>query len=154
LKSGYAGGSPIRAYNKLAPADLERLQAIVGSDQVIFDDPDRLEPYSHDEVADPAYACMPAVVVKPASAVEISAVLKMANLRSIPVTPRGAGSGLSGGAVPACGGILLSTERMNRILEIDHENLIAVLEPGVITNDFNNEVQKEGLFFCWLPHES
>ncbi|MDZ4132424.1 MAG: FAD-linked oxidase C-terminal domain-containing protein [Dethiobacteria bacterium] len=141
----------MKEYKKLTHADLEVLQAIVGIDQVIFDDPQRIEPYSHDEVADPAYACMPAVVIKPASAVEISAVLKMANLRSIPVTPRGAGSGLSGGAVPACGGILLSTERMNRILEIDHENLIAVLEPGVITNDFNNEVQKEGLFFAGYP---
>lgn len=141
----------MKEYKKLTSADLEELQAIVGADQVIYDDLERIEPYSHDEVADSAYACMPAVVIKPASVDEISAVVKMANRENIPVTPRGAGSGLSGGAVPSCGGILLSTERMNHILEIDHENMIAVLEPGVITNDFNNEVQKEGLFFAGYP---
>ncbi len=102
-------------------------------------------------MADLDYAHMPEVVVKPRTAEEISAIMKMANEEMIPVTPRGAGSGLSGGAVPAKGGILLSTERMNKVLEIDKNNLIAVLEPGVITNDFNNEVQKEGLFFAGYP---
>ncbi|MGM0651864.1 MAG: lactate racemase domain-containing protein [Bacillota bacterium] len=94
---------------------------------------------------------MPEVVVKPSSAEELSAILKLANREMIPVTPRGAGSGLSGGAVPLSGGILVSTERMNKIIEIDKKNLIAVLEPGVITNDFNDEVQKENLFFAGYP---
>ena len=130
---------------------VEELSRIVGREHLIYDDPEKLEPFSHDEVAEKRYAKMPEVVVKPATAEEVSAVLKLANRELIPVTPRGAGSGLSGGAVPLMGGILLSTERMNKLLEIDKNNLIAVLEPGVITNDFNNEVQKEGLFFAGYP---
>lgn len=138
-------------YNKPDQSVIKTLRSIVGPEHVIFDDQSRLEPYAHDEVADPAYAAMPAVVVKPRSAEEIAAVLKLANRENIAVTPRGAGSGLSGGAVPVQGGIVLSTERMNSILEIDRENMIALLEPGVITNDFNNEVRKEGLFFAGYP---
>ena len=130
---------------------VEELSRIVGKEHVIFDDPEKLEPFSHDEVAEKSYAKMPEVVVKPATSEEVSAVLKLANRELVPVTPRGAGSGLSGGAVPLMGGILLSTERMNKVLEIDKDNLVAVLEPGVITNDFNNEVQKEGLFFAGYP---
>lgn len=129
----------------------EELSGIVGPDFVIFDDAEKLEPFSHDEVADKCYARMPEVVVKPASAEELSSILKLANREMIPVTPRGAGSGLSGGAVPLSGGILVSTERMNKIIEVDKKNLIAVLEPGVVTNDFNDEVQKEGLFFAGYP---
>ena len=130
---------------------VEELSRIVGKEYVIFGDPEKLEPFSHDEVAEKRYAKMPEVVVKPATSEEVSAVLKLANRELVPVTPRGAGSGLSGGAVPLMGGILLSTERMNKVLEIDKDNLVAVLEPGVITNDFNNEVQKEGLFFAGYP---
>ncbi len=141
----------MESYNKPVKAVIEELCSIVGSDQVIFDDDSKLEPYAHDEVADPGYAAMPEVVVKPRTTDEISAIIKLANREKIAVTPRGAGSGLSGGAVPIRGGIVLSTERMNRILEIDRENMIALLEPGVITNDFNNEVMKEGLFFAGYP---
>lgn len=130
---------------------VEKLVRIVGKGNIIFGDPEKLEPFSHDEVAEKRYAKMPEVVVKPATSDEVSAVLKLANRELVPVTPRGAGSGLSGGAVPLMGGILLSTERMNKVLEIDKDNLVAVLEPGVITNDFNNEVQKEGLFFAGYP---
>ncbi len=130
---------------------VEELSRIVGKEYVIFGDPEKLEPFSHDEVAEKRYAKMPEVVVKPVTSEEVSAVLKLANRELVPVTPRGAGSGLSGGAVPLMGGILLSTERMNKVLEIDKDNLVAVLEPGVITNDFNNEVQKEGLFFAGYP---
>ena len=139
------------SYKNISPAIILELKSIVGEDQVIYGDHEKMKPYSHDEVADPAYAMMPAVVIKPANTAEVAAVMKLANREMIPVTPRGAGSGLSGGAVPLHGGILLSTERMNRVLEIDRDNLIAVLEPGVITNDFNNEVQKEGLFFAGYP---
>lgn len=138
-------------YNLVDTDVIEELKKIVGLNNIIFGNAEKLKQYSHDEIAGQKYARMPEVVVKPASAEEISAIMKLADFYKIPVTPRGAGSGLSGGAVPVLGGILLSTERMNRILEIDRENLIAVLEPGVITNDFNNEVQKEGLFFAGYP---
>ena len=141
----------MKSYQLVNKRIAEELSGIVGPDFVIFDDAEKLEPFSHDEVADKCYARMPEVVVKPASAEELSAILKLANREMIPVTPRGAGSGLSGGAVPLSGGILVSTERMNKIIEVDKKNLIAVLEPGVITNDFNDEVQKEGLFFAGYP---
>ncbi len=138
-------------YNPVTAEIREKLQDIVGEKHLIYSDRDQLVPYSHDEIADPQYASLPEAVVKPASAAEIAALLKLANRELIPVTPRGAGSGLSGGAVPIRGGIVLSTERMNRILEIDKQNLVAVLEPGVITNDFNREAEKEGLFFAGYP---
>jgi glycolate oxidase len=130
---------------------IHALSAIVGSEHLIYGDQEKMAPYSHDEVADRSYARMPAYVVKPGSAAEIAAIMKLANREKIPVTPRGAGSGLSGGAVPVSGGILLSTERLNRILEIDRDNLIAVLEPGVVTSDFNRQLEKEGLFFAGYP---
>ena len=133
-------------HNLVDLAMVEELKKIAGENHVIYNDAEKLESYSHDEVADKHYAGMPEVVVKPASTEEISAIMKLANRKLVPVTPRGAGSGLSGGAVPVSGGVVLSLERMNRILEIDRDNLIAILEPGVISNDFNNEVQKEGLF--------
>ena len=77
--------------------------------------------------------------------------MKLANRERIPVTPRGAGSGLSGGAVPVCGGIVLLTDRMNRILEIDRENMMAVVEPGVITSAINEHVNPLGLFYAGYP---
>ena len=138
-------------YSPVTKEVIEELEKIIGKEYLLFGDDSKMEPYSHDEIADLKYAHMPEVIAMPANAQEISAIMKLANSRRIPVTPRGAGSGLSGGAVPIKGGILLSTERMNKILEIDSQNLIAVLEPGVITNDFNNEVQKEGLFFAGYP---
>ncbi len=139
------------SYQKVEKKDLDFLCGLVGPKNVIYSDHELLKAYSHDEVADPSYASMPEVVVKPAGAEEVSAIMKYANKRRIAVTPRGAGSGLSGGAVPLYGGILLSTERMNRIIEIDCDNMIAILEPGVVTNDFNNELQNEGLFFAGYP---
>ena len=69
----------------------------------------------------------------------------------IPITPRAAGSGLSGGAVPIFGGILLSVERMNNIIEIDDENLMAVVEPGVVTNQLDEALIDHGLFFAGYP---
>jgi glycolate oxidase len=91
------------------------------------------------------------VVVKPIDAEEMSAIMRLANHERIPVTPRGAGSGLSGGAVPAHGGIVLSVERMNRILEIDRENLVVVVEPGVVTNEINATIKDDGLFYAGYP---
>ncbi len=130
---------------------VSQLEAIVGKANVIFADPGRMQDYSHDEVAGAEYAHMPDVVVKPNRAAEISEIMKLANRERIPVTPRGAGSGLSGGAVPVFGGILLSVERMSRILEIDRENMVAVVEPGVVTNNINVAVQEYGLFYAGYP---
>jgi len=138
-------------YNSITPQIVDELKQIVGERNVIYDDIEAMEAYSHDEVAEKHYAHMPDVVLKPASAEQISKIVKLANKYKIPVTPRGAGSGLSGGAVPICGGIVLSVEKMNKILEIDTQNLMAVVEPGVVTNEINNVVKEYGLYYAGYP---
>jgi glycolate oxidase len=138
-------------YQPVTPAITAELRQIVGVRHVLTDDPDRMAAYAHDEVAGEAYAHLPEVVVRPGNAKEISAVMRLANRERVPVTPRGAGSGLSGGAVPVRGGILLATERLNRILEIDRENMVIVVEPGVVTNEINEAVAEHGLFYAGYP---
>jgi len=138
-------------YQPVTPTVVAQLRCIVGEPHVFHDDPERMLDYAHDEVAGAEYTHMPEVVVKPATAAEISDILRLANREVIPVTPRGAGSGLSCGAVPVYGGILLSLERMNRILEIDRENMVVVVEPGVVTNDINDAVEEYGLFYAGYP---
>ena len=96
---------------------------------------------------------MPEALVRPRTAEEIAAIMKLANRERIPVTPRGAGSGLSGGAVPIYGGIVLLCDRMNRILEIDRENMIVVVEPGVVTNEINDAVRRARPVLRRLPDE-
>lgn len=89
----------------------------------------------------------PEAVVFPGTSAEISAILKLAGILKVPVTPRGAGSGMSGGALAVRGGIVLVMTRFNRIHRIDRENLIAVVQPGVVTGIFQKEVEKQGLFY-------
>lgn len=137
-------------YNKVTKKIIDELIQIVGERFVITDEED-MEVYSHDEVAEVEYAHMPEVVVKPRTTEEISEIIKLANREKIPVTPRGAGSGLSGGAVPVYGGIVLSVERMNEILEIDEQNMMVVVEPGVVTNDINERISDMGLFYAGYP---
>jgi len=137
-------------YNPVTPSIVERLAAIVGPQNLIYADPERMLDYAHDESFENEHY-MPEVVVKPATAREVAAIMRLANRELIPVTPRGAGSGLSGGAVPIFGGILLSVGRMNRILEIDLKNLVAVVEPGVITNELSEAVRAHGLFYAGYP---
>ena len=138
-------------FNPVTEEVVSKLKEIVGEKYVIYNDKEKLEEFSHDEVAEKEYHHYPDIVVKPITAQEISKIMKLANEYLIPVTPRGAGSGLSGGAIPEYGGIVLSIERMNKILEIDTKNLIAVVEPGVITNEINKELEKYDLFFAGYP---
>jgi len=138
------------SYAPVTDEVVRELADIVG-ERFVITDREKLEPYSHDEVAEAAYASLPEVVVKPRTAEEVAGIVQLANRRLIPVTPRGAGSGLSGGAVPVCGGIVLATDRMNRILEIDERNLMAVVEPGVVTNEINEQVSRLGLFYAGYP---
>lgn len=138
-------------YQPVTPAIVAQLRAIVGEQYIIYGEPQRMQDYAHDEVSGEEYAHVPEVVVKPNTAAQVSEIIKLANRERIPVTPRGAGSGLSGGAVPVYGGILLSVERMNHILEIDRENMVAVVEPGVVTNDINVAVKDYGLFYAGYP---
>jgi glycolate oxidase len=137
-------------YNPVSRRIVESLVEIAGKKNVVID-PDKLKAYSHDETPADRYGHMPEVVVTPQTTVQVAEVVKLANLELIPVTPRGAGSGLSGGAIPVLGGIVLSLEKMNRILEIDYENMVMVLEPGVVTNDVNEKIAEKGLFFAGYP---
>ncbi|NIA10852.1 MAG: FAD-binding protein [Nitrospiraceae bacterium] len=137
-------------YGEVTSKIVARLKQIVGERNVIYGDADQLESYSHDETGG-LYTAMPNVVVKPTSTEQVSEVMKLANREKIPVTPRGAGSGLAGGAIPLYGGIVLSCEKMDRILEIDKVNLVAVVEPGVITNDLCRRAAEEGLFYAGYP---
>jgi len=138
-------------YNPVTPEIAAELRGIVGEKYVVFEDTERLEPYSHDEVPDPSYAHMPEALVRPRTAEEISAIVKLANCRMIPITPRGAGSGLSGGAVPIHGGIVLLVDRMNEILDVDCKNMMVVVEPGVVTSEINDAVEGSGLFYAGYP---
>lgn len=119
------------------------LKRIVGEKNASFSKED-LVCYSYD-ATNTLYA--PEAVVFPTSAEEISLILKMANSEGFPVIPRGAGTGFSGGSLPVEGGVIVSTERMKKILEIDPDNMIAVVEPGVITWEFQQEVERIGLFY-------
>ena len=131
-------------FNKITVELLSAIKAIVVEDAVITQH-EGMEEYSHDETEDLTY--YPEVVVKPGSAEEVSALMKLCNQHLIPITPRGAGTGLSGGALPIMGGVLLSMERFNRILNIDEENLQATVEPGVITEVFMDTVAEKGLLY-------
>ncbi|MEM3464097.1 MAG: FAD-binding oxidoreductase, partial [Candidatus Bathyarchaeia archaeon] len=130
---------------------VESLKAIVGEEN-IFVDCEISEEYSHDEALT-VKPRLPDILVKPSTTKEVSEVLKFVNEKKIPVTPRGSGTGLSGGCVPIFGGILLSLERMNKILEIDEENHIAVVEAGVILNDLYKAVEARGLYYPIYPGE-
>ncbi len=129
---------------KISEEVISRLNSIVGSGNVLTTQED-MEPYSHDEL--PTLKFMPDVVVKPRTSKEIAGIMKLANELEISVTPRGLGTGLSGGALPIHGGIVISLERMNEILEIDEANMVAVIEPGVIVGDLNKAVEEQGLFY-------
>ncbi|HEX7413350.1 MAG TPA: FAD-binding protein, partial [Bacteroidia bacterium] len=131
-------------YNKITPPILEQLKQIVGQD-FVFTEQDKLEQYGRDETENLLF--MPEVVVKPSTPQQIAEILKIANTHVIPVTPRAAGTGLSGGALPIRGGIILSVERFNKIIDIDERNLQATVEPGVINEVFQNAVAQKGLFY-------
>jgi glycolate oxidase len=131
-------------FSKITPGILSAIKAIVGDSNVITRHDD-IEKYSHDETEDLHY--YPEVAVKPGTPAEISALLKLCNENKIPVTPRGAGTGLSGGALPVMGGISLAMERFNKILLIDEQNLQAIVEPGVITGEFIDAVAEKSLLY-------
>ncbi len=131
-------------FNGITSEVLESLCKIVGS-EYLFTDAETLKNYGHDETEDLSF--LPSVVVKPRKAEEVSEILKICNKENIPLTPRGAGTGLSGGALPVYGGIVLSMERFNQILQVDERNLQATVEPGVINQVFQETVMEKGLFY-------
>jgi glycolate oxidase len=129
---------------QITPELLEQIKSIVGPEYV-FTDEESFEKYGRDETERLHY--YPAVVVKPRKTEEIGALMQLANKHLIPVTPRGAGTGLTGGALPHLGGLVIAMERFNQILEIDERNLQVTTEPGVITEVLQNAVKEKGLFY-------
>ncbi len=134
----------VEKYAKVDLDIVQQLKAIVG-EQYVFADEESLSKYAHDETENLHFP--PEVVVKPRTTEEISQIMKLCNAALIPVTPRGAGTGLAGAALADQGGVLLSTERMNSILKIDERNHQVITEPGVITEVLMEEVKKVGLFY-------
>ena len=123
---------------------ISQLQKIAGREAVLTAKED-LTAYSYDGTT--TWAHMPDVVVLPTTAEQVSQILKLANENRIPVTPRGAGTNLSGGSIPIKGGIVLCTTKMNKILDINKTNLTATVEPGVVLQDLNTALAKQGLFY-------
>ena len=133
----------MKKYTKLSEQDVSFFNPIYGDRMIL--DREQLAEYAHDETED--FIFFPAVVLKPINTDEISKTVKYCNEKGIPVTPSGARTGLSGGSLPVFGGVLLSTEKLNRIIEIDEKNHQVITEPGVITQVLQDRVKEKGLFY-------
>src|SRR5689334_24042176 len=123
------------------------LRKIVG-ERYVLSEPEDVVVYEQDGSI---FQVLPEVVVVPGSAQEIAEIVIAAKQAGVPIVPRGSGTGLAGGAVPAEGGVIISLARLNRILEIDLNNRIAVVEPGVINVEVTQAVAKDGLFYAPDP---
>lgn len=137
-------------YNKLTPDHIAALKAIVGDKNVVTD-PDKLITYSQDEVTDPRYQHMPEAAVFPENKEQVAEIIKLANRELVPVTPRGAGTGLAAGCSPMYGGIVLCLEKMNKIIEVNTEHMYMVVEPGVKTQDVQKAAAEVGLLYAGDP---
>jgi len=122
---------------------IQEIKNIVGKENV-FEDKETRICYSYDATN---LRYLPDLIVYPFNREQISAILKLANEARFPVIPRGAGTGFTGGTLPVEGGVVLVLTKMNRVLQIDPENLVAVVEPGVVTYHLQQEVEKIGLFY-------
>ncbi|HRH45903.1 MAG TPA: FAD-linked oxidase C-terminal domain-containing protein [Pyrinomonadaceae bacterium] len=129
--------------NASNPEVLEKLRQIVGAENILVE-PDKVEPYGADAVKE---KFPPEAVIFPESTAQMVAILKLANEYLFPVTARGGGVGYSGGAVPVDGGIVIGTDRMNKIIEVSADDLYVVCQPGITTFALQEEVEKHGVFF-------
>ncbi len=132
-------------------AFFRQLKNLVGETQITRDPEDRVC-YSYD--AAPGQHFMPDIVVFPGSEAQVADIMRLAWEKRIPVIPRGSGSGMTGGAVPVKGGLVMALTRMNKILSIDVDNFNATVEPGVIVADLHRAVEKQGLFYPPDPASS
>lgn len=127
------------------------MKQALGADAVLVSDDKGFSRYDRDQTHDARYRHAPDVVVFPTTTGQVQTVLRYAHDHDLPVTPRGGGTGLSGGAVPLHGGVCLSLERMNRIINLDQENLAVTVEPGLVTADLDTALEPHGLFFPGYP---
>lgn len=140
-------------YAKITDKIIEELKQIVGEDNV-WTSEEKLMACSRDEstsMIGRGEYYLPEAVLAPENAREVSEILRLANRELIPVTPRGGGTGLSGGALPLYGGIVITDRRMNKIIELDPENLTITVGPGVITSEINEAAEEKGLWYAGYP---
>lgn len=131
-------------YTKVSETQIKTFKDIVGEPFVIISEEDK-RGYARDYTEDLEY--MPEVVLKPGTPEEVAAILRYCTAQLIPVTPRGAGTGLSGGALPVHGGVVMAMERFNRIVHIDERNFQVTVEPGVVNEVLQQAVREKGLFY-------
>jgi glycolate oxidase len=136
-------------YKKVERGMLGRLESIVGPANVLID-PERLASYSRDESPVRSIAHLPEAVVRPQTTAQVAEIMRLASAERVPVTPRGGGTGLSGGCVPHLGGLVLSLELMNDVVDMDRENQTAEVEAGLTLGEFNRAVEEAG--FSFPPH--
>jgi glycolate oxidase len=137
------------AYGKISPEVITALEAIAGKENVLTDKA-AMEDYSHDEYDKELIKHYPEAVVKPRTTPEVCGIMKLASAAKIPVTVRGGATGLIGGCVPLLGGISLSFEKMNKVIEVDVENMMAVVQAGTTLREFYKSLEGSGLLFP--PH--
>ena len=137
-------------YQKLNPQLLDELKNLLQETQIVTSK-ESLVDHSFDQSAKTIYSQTPEVVVFPMTTDDVVKIVRFANQNNIPITPRGAGSGLAGGAVPLHKGIVLAFDKMNRLVEIDQKNLTVTVEPGIITNAINEALAPYGLYFAGYP---
>lgn len=140
------------SFNKIDERIISLLKSSIG-DRNVSSDEEKLISYSHDEVPSSAYDCYHTAeaLVFPECTAHVSEIMKIASANRIPVTPRGAGTGLSGGALPAFGGIVMSFEKMNKIIEFDEKNLTVTVEPGVVTSEISKLAARHDLLYAGDP---
>ena len=131
-------------FNAITPEVLGEIITVTGDSRTFFRKED-LARFAHDETEDLNF--YPEVVALPETAEEVSKLVKICSKHLVPITPRGAGTGLSGGALPVYGGLVICMERMKRLIEIDERNLQARVEPGLITEELINAAEEKGLFY-------
>ena len=136
----------MKNYNPVTPDILTELKSIVGEKYCISDE-ERCVIYASDETPDSKYACLPEAVVLPATTEQVSRIVKLANQANISVVPRGAGTGLACGAVPVGGGIVLSLERFDQIIEVNAAAMYMIEQAGVRTDEVQKAAKSAGLFY-------
>lgn len=140
----------MKQYNPVTTEVISEITNAIGTENVYIEDVKR-EPYSHDELTGKHYNKMPELVVLPTSSEQVSAIVKIAAAHNIPVIPRGAGTAFTSASVALFGGIVLSTERMNKVLEIDEENMFMVVEPGATTATVQAAANEKGFLYAGDP---
>jgi glycolate oxidase len=143
----------MKKYNPVTEEVVGALSAAVGVEHV-FTDPESLDKYKTDEETDSRFFHTPEVVVVPGNTEEVAAVMKIANKYIVPVTPRGAGTSVSCGAIAVCGGIVLLMERMDKIIEINEDGMYMIVEAGVRTVEIQQKANEKGLLYAGDPCSS